>query len=237
MDPLDNLRTVRPCDAVWEQMAGDQKIRHCELCDLNVYNFAELTRDEIRTLIAQTEGRLCGRLYRRADGTLITKRSRRGRVMAGLLAAIALASGCAPISQRSAIHFEAESSTTPQQARFSGVASDESGNPLPGVTIRIVNETTGLELTLVTDANGAFSVASLNAGLYRVEATLAGLNSAIAKHVALRESDVTHVRAVLAFDTVETVIVGAIAVDPLSTNNGISTTFTKDLIDKLPIGN
>lgn len=243
MDPLDNLRTARPCSAVWEQMAGDQRVRHCELCDLNVYNFAEMTRDEIRTLIARTEGRLCARLYRRADGTLLTsdcrRRSRRGRAVAALLAAIALVSGCAGTrnSQRSAIHIESESSATPQQASFSGVASDESGAPLPGVTIRIVDETSGLEITLVTDVNGAFAVASLKAGLYRVEATLAGVNSAIARHVALRENDVTRVRAVLAFDTADTVLVGAIAVDPLSPSNGISTTFTQDLIEKLPIGN
>ena len=47
-------------------------MRHCTLCDLNVYNFAELTREEIRALLT-SEGRVCGRLYRRADGTLLTR--------------------------------------------------------------------------------------------------------------------------------------------------------------------
>ena len=28
-------------------MAGDERVRHCTLCSLNVYNFAEMTRDEV----------------------------------------------------------------------------------------------------------------------------------------------------------------------------------------------
>jgi len=50
-------------------------IYHGYLVDaiLNVYNFAEMTRDEVRDLLARTEGRVCARLYRRADGTVLTR--------------------------------------------------------------------------------------------------------------------------------------------------------------------
>jgi hypothetical protein len=54
-------------------MTGDNRVRFCTECRLHVYNFAELTRTEAEDLLRTTEGRLCGRLYRRADGTVITK--------------------------------------------------------------------------------------------------------------------------------------------------------------------
>jgi len=89
-------------------MAGDERVRHCTLCDLNVYNFAEMTGDEVRELLVRTEGRVCARLYRRVDGTLLTRDCPSGlralprrvsgfasSVMAALLSVAALASGCA----------------------------------------------------------------------------------------------------------------------------------------------
>jgi hypothetical protein len=70
---IDGLRIAAPCPASWQGMAGDDRVRHCTLCSLNVYNFAEMTREEVRELLVRTEGRVCARLYRRADGTVITR--------------------------------------------------------------------------------------------------------------------------------------------------------------------
>src|SRR5580765_7666474 len=96
-DQLGILRIAVPCQASWEGMAGDERVRHCTLCSLNVYNFAEMTRDEVRELLVRTEGRVCARLYRRADGTVLTRdcptglramRQRASRVAAALIAAL-----------------------------------------------------------------------------------------------------------------------------------------------------
>lgn len=70
---LDNARIASPCSASWSQMKGDDRVRYCEDCRLNVYNFAAMSRDEGEKLIRETEGRLCGVLYRRADGTVLTR--------------------------------------------------------------------------------------------------------------------------------------------------------------------
>lgn len=73
-DPLDNLRIASPCPVGWEQMTGDERIRLCRLCDLHVYNIAEMSRKEAASLIANSEGgRICARLFRRTDGTIITR--------------------------------------------------------------------------------------------------------------------------------------------------------------------
>jgi len=68
-----NTRIASPCRASWEKMQGDDRVRHCAECNLNVYNFAAMTTAEVEELIANREGRLCARLYQRADGTLITQ--------------------------------------------------------------------------------------------------------------------------------------------------------------------
>ena len=70
---LENIRIASPCPAEWAQMRGDGRVRHCELCNLNVYNFSAMTEREIRELVEKREGRICARLYRRRDGTAITR--------------------------------------------------------------------------------------------------------------------------------------------------------------------
>src|ERR1051325_5479284 len=70
---LDNIRVAAPCSADWDSMFGNEQVRSCEQCHLNVYNLSEMSRVEAYRLINQTEGRLCVRFYRRRDGSIITR--------------------------------------------------------------------------------------------------------------------------------------------------------------------
>ena len=72
-DVLRRVRVASPCRASWDGMEGDERVRFCRQCGLNVYNLSEMTRAEAGSLVARTEGRLCARFYRRADGTVLTK--------------------------------------------------------------------------------------------------------------------------------------------------------------------
>jgi hypothetical protein len=73
---LEQLDIASPCSATWEDMRplvdGDDRVRHCGLCDKNVYNLAGMTRREATALVADREGSICLRMYRRADGTVLT---------------------------------------------------------------------------------------------------------------------------------------------------------------------
>lgn len=71
--PLDALKIARPCGADWAAMTGDARVRFCNLCQLNVYNLSEMSRADAEALVAEREGRVCVRFYRRADGTMITQ--------------------------------------------------------------------------------------------------------------------------------------------------------------------
>ncbi len=71
--PLDNVRVAAPCSVDWERMIGNERIRFCAQCNLNVYNLSGMSRTEAEHLIARSEGRLCVRFYRRTDGTILTR--------------------------------------------------------------------------------------------------------------------------------------------------------------------
>jgi hypothetical protein len=72
MRPLDQIEIPIPCQVPWDSMRGDGRVRHCGQCRQNVYNIAAFSRPEAERLIAEKEGRLCLRIFRRPDGTVIT---------------------------------------------------------------------------------------------------------------------------------------------------------------------
>ena len=70
---LDNVRVAAPCTANWDSMYGNERVRFCGECQLNVYNLSEMSRADAEHLVGQAEGRLCVRYYRRRDGSIITQ--------------------------------------------------------------------------------------------------------------------------------------------------------------------
>lgn len=67
------LDVATPCDMAWEDMQGDDRVRHCWKCDLDVFNVASLTTAQALGLIEERTGRVCVRLLKRADGTVVTR--------------------------------------------------------------------------------------------------------------------------------------------------------------------
>src|SRR4051795_4360975 len=70
---LNDVRVAAPCPADWDSMYGNERVRFCEQCQLNVYNLSEMSRAEAEELIGRAEGRLCVRYYRRKDGSILTQ--------------------------------------------------------------------------------------------------------------------------------------------------------------------
>src|SRR5262245_60732411 len=70
---VQTVSIAAPCSAKWDDMAGDDRSRFCSHCQLNVYNLSAMTEEEGERLIIEKEGKLCARIYRRADGTVITR--------------------------------------------------------------------------------------------------------------------------------------------------------------------
>jgi hypothetical protein len=74
---LSRVKIASPCPVKWEDMhaVGDgERVRHCDECNLNVYNLSAMTAEDAEGLLVANEGRrLCGAFYRREDGTVLTR--------------------------------------------------------------------------------------------------------------------------------------------------------------------
>jgi hypothetical protein len=185
-DRLDHLRIASPCPVGWDQMTGDDRVRFCEQCSLRVYNISEMTRTEAEALIAKTEGHICARIYRRFDGTIITRdcpvglraiRTRVAKMAGALLTAIltvcanSFASG--RVSQRdmsagrnSLTIFQTNS------AIVDGKITDPNGEAIQGATITLINSQTSQKRIVKSDKKGLyrFQVFAVGSCKLKVEA-------------------------------------------------------------------
>jgi hypothetical protein len=103
---IDAIVIDSPCSVPWASMRGDDVRRVCSQCRLHVYDLSQMTRPQIQRLHAKTGGAFCKRVWRRPDGTVLTRDCNRvvralrrrlrlvGTAAAGLLTLVGL-SGCA----------------------------------------------------------------------------------------------------------------------------------------------
>jgi hypothetical protein len=66
------MQIASPCLANWSDMVGDDRSRHCLACNKTVYDLSGLTAQQALALIREKDGELCVRLFRRADGRVLT---------------------------------------------------------------------------------------------------------------------------------------------------------------------
>jgi len=69
---LDQISITTPCRMDWELMTGDDRTRFCDKCSKNVYNLSAMGESEAIELIQSKGDRICGRIFKRADGTVVT---------------------------------------------------------------------------------------------------------------------------------------------------------------------
>ena len=70
-ESLENVKIASPCSAKWEAMDGDERRRFCAHCRKHVYNVEGMSRADAQKLLAGPED-VCVRIYKRADGTVLT---------------------------------------------------------------------------------------------------------------------------------------------------------------------
>jgi iron complex outermembrane receptor protein len=90
-----------------------------------------------------------------------------------------------------------------------GLVRDVSGAPIPGVTLRVVNESSGATTALVSSNDGEYHTDSLAAGRYRIEAELDGFRPAMRRIVLGADRRVTVDVTLAPSDVSEAVVVTA----------------------------
>jgi hypothetical protein len=181
--PLDRVEIASPCDASWDAMEGNERVRFCQHCSLNVHDTSQMTPAAAFNLVLRSGGRLCLRVHRRPDGSLATRtppaplyqiRRRASRVAAGAFgAALTLCSAAAA-------HAQARPATAPHAAErtlnatpsaagggaLSGTVTVPHGAVVPNVRTTLINDQNGTRQESVTDSEGVYRFDGLVDGAY-----------------------------------------------------------------------
>src|SRR5262249_52164023 len=159
-----------------------------------VYNFSDLTTAEIKSLLLETNGGICGRLHRRADGTIITRdcpvglQALRQRVtrFAGAVFATVL-SMCSVVfaqsraeglkqgvQQFSELKVERDKSNKEQVGKFKGLVVDVNGAVIVGAEVSLRSPFSNKRRVVHTDDTGAFTFTDVNSGSYMLRVSAPG---------------------------------------------------------------
>ena len=187
----DKLRTGSPCSADWDRMVGNESVRYCPECKLNVYNFSTMSDEEIEQIVSGNQQRLCARVRQRPDGTVMTRNSSAKlsivmrRISRVAHIALTAAISVSPATARPP-HKTPEQNLFQIQLRPTGIALtvvDSSGATIPKARITILNEKTKTEIKGETDANGQFRVSELPDGTYEITVDVFGFETFKQSHV------------------------------------------------------
>jgi len=122
---------------------------------------------------------------------------------------------------------------------ISGVVKDATGGALPGASVKVVNEDTGVSVETVTNEEGVYRVPALVPGTYRMETSLDGFTAAVRRPITLAVSQTLAIDITLSVaGQAETVNVSAEA-PPLveSLTSTVTQIVTREMLDALPLPN
>jgi hypothetical protein len=249
---INNLKVASPCSMSWEQMKGDERSRHCSLCELNVHNIAGLSANEVKDLITASEGRLCVRLFRRADGTVITSDCPVGlRKYRHRVAGIASAAFATVLSLMSVSHAQKDKHAKKVNASevqivrthdkvgsssIIGTITDPNGAVVPGAKLQLFQDGKEARPIMVSDADGRFSFEGLSEGTYEIGVSKsAGFQALRVQNIELKSDEKQEILLALSVDGTS-VMIGVVAGSPLIDllTNEQTTVFTRDMIDRIP---
>jgi hypothetical protein len=117
-----------------------------------------------------------------------------------------------------------------------GTVRDATQAVLPGATVTVSNEDTGLSRTVVTNSAGVYSIPELPVGRYKVTAELQGFKTASRSGVLLRVADDLGIDFELATGQLSEVVNVEAASTPVKTIGGdVSGVITGEMVRELPL--
>jgi hypothetical protein len=208
-DLLDRIRIASPCNVSWESMTGSERARFCSQCQLHVYDISRLSHKEALALITNTQGRICGRIHRRADGTVLTRdcpvglraiRRRIGRVagsaFAAVLTLVSIGSGqkraSDPTPDPPKLYQIERKQSEQEKSSVTGKIFDSSGAVVVGASVTLLKDgLTKTKLETVTNNTGEFSFQTVPQGWYRLEVYQPGFAFLVIEKLEVKTEDIS----------------------------------------------
>ncbi|HEY6251733.1 MAG TPA: carboxypeptidase-like regulatory domain-containing protein [Candidatus Angelobacter sp.] len=221
-------------------MSGDDRVRHCQECKLNVYNLSAMSRREAEELIARREGRLCVRFYQRADGTVLTRDCPVGfrrlvrkvsRFAGTALSALMSVSFCAAQTSPNS----GAQATIENDQNKTGIlitVTDPQGAVVSGAQVTITKEGTKKRFVASTNADGNSQLSLASEGSYEIQIESPGFKPHRQK-LSIAKDKVQQISVKLTVDPkgAVTVFIGEV-VSPVvrPTDSNVAHTFEGDLL-------
>ena len=121
---------------------------------------------------------------------------------------------------------------------ISGIVKDATGAPLPGATVMVVNEATGIAVDTFSNDQAIYRVTALVPGTYRVEITVQGFQPGIFRPIVLEVGQTLAVDVTLQLERQhETVQVTAAVPLVESQSSNVTQTVTREMVAALPLPN
>jgi len=180
--PAFHIRIASPCSADWEKMSGNDRVRHCGTCNLNVYNLSAMSTREAAEMLAKTQGRICVRFYRRADGKILTQDCplglravvRRVSRIAGATLAVLAGLGASAEPLLALGTSPALVQTQQKRAEILVEVVDPQGAVVANARVVLGDEGSTLRMAKTTNQNGQIEFRELLPGSYVLEVTAPG---------------------------------------------------------------
>lgn len=67
---IETIEIPNPCTIGWNNLNGNDSVRHCHKCNSFVYNLETMTNKQIEELALKNKDKLCARITIKADGTI-----------------------------------------------------------------------------------------------------------------------------------------------------------------------
>lgn len=247
---IDNLRVASPCHVAWDSMTGSNRVRNCNSCKINVFNIAEMTAAEADHLIHTHDGRLCIRLFKRADGTVITNdcpvgfRTYQKRVARFAGAALTAVLGLFSVSfgqkqdKQSIVASKAgivRTASEKRETELTGKVLDSNGAVVSGAKLKIFQIGGKRRFKTKSNEEGIYRFEALTVGVYQLEVRSAGFKINKIVGIEVNERETILIPIFLEPDSI-TVTVGIYLDEPLidTTSSRISTKITRRQIENLP---
>ncbi|HUK90889.1 MAG TPA: carboxypeptidase-like regulatory domain-containing protein, partial [Blastocatellia bacterium] len=195
---LPLIEIWNPCPVSWDEMIGNDEVRHCGQCSKHVYNLSGLRRSEAEALVAASHGRMCARFIRTADGDVQTVpelppqvhgNARRASPAAAAIVTAVLGLGgsgaalvkpaVAQVSSRQSSESQPKPATDTAaggaMASLSGKVTRRNGNPIPGAKVALTSVGAGATLRTTPGPDGLYRFQSVPEGSYELTTGADGL--------------------------------------------------------------
>jgi ankyrin repeat protein len=222
-DAIAQFNLTSPCNADWDSMFGNDRIRFCEHCQQSVNNLAEMNKKQLRRLLLRSGGRLCVRFVDPLNLTTQTRQTlfqigRRTSVIAasafsatlGFSAALA---GSRDLNQRSAVRAAAVATARAADRPFGfdggtirGLVFDPNSAVITGASVTIINSESGEALVALTDGSGEYKFEGVKPGTYSLKIEARGFSPGASENIKLEANQDNRVDQTLSIAAVSAAV-------------------------------